>query len=493
MTTPINIYLQSRISEETAFNIIKNHSSNERGKSKIKMHEILSLSRFVDGLIEHGIPINMMDGFFYGYEIMQIGKEFDLLKLSNNQCLNIELKSQKVSERQILNQLIRNHYYLKHLGKEILSYTVVTDTLTCYKLCQNLQLQKVDFNELAKVINSISFDKTIEIDKLFKARNFLVSPLVSPEKFINGEYFLTQAQEQIKKKILSSIINKTFTRYYSIVGHSGTGKTLLLYDLAKTLAKNFNVVKLHYGGDIEGQEILCNNIKNLQIFDVNAIDEKIAELKNADIILVDEAQRISTKNFTTLCNLVDTNNSIILFFLDPTQVLSKTEMENDILSRINDLNPVETCVLSDRIRTNRELFSFTTAIMDLKKKARGNVVFSAVSLCCANDKLEAKQIMEYFKDKNYTFINHSNSYKNFGGYDIHQVIGKDFDKVVMLIDKTFYYDEKGKLQADENLDTEYIYTQLFYQGITRAKEKLALVVVENKELLDKISQILSTK
>ncbi len=493
MTKPINIYLQSRISEENAFNIIKSHSSNKREKSKIKKHEILSLSRFVDGLIEHGVTIDMMDGFFYGYEILQIGKEFDLLKISATHCLNIEFKSQQVSEKQILNQLVRNHYYLKHLGKEILSYTVVTDNLTCYKLCDNFQLQEIDFIELANAVKSVCFDKTIEIDKLFKARNFLVSPLVNPEKFVNGEYFLTQAQEQIKKKILSSIINKKVTRYYGIVGHSGTGKTLLLYDLAKTFAKRLKVVILCCGRGAKVQERLFDKIKNLKIFDVNAIDEKKSELESVDILLIDEAQRISIKHFDALCNMVDRNNLGILFSLDPTQVLSKTELENDVLSKINALNPVETCVLSDRIRMNRELYLFTTAVMDLKKKARGKVAFTAVSLCYANDAFEAKQIVDYFNGKNYVFINYSNSYNTFGGYDIHQVIGQDFDKVVMLMDDTFYYDEKGTLQAHQNANSEYIYNQLFYQGITRAKEKLALVVVDNKNLFDKISQILSIK
>ncbi len=493
MTKPINIYLQSRISEESAFNIIKSHSSNKNEKSKIKKHEILSLSRFVDGLIKHDVAISMMDGFFYGYEILQIGKEFDLLKLSTTQCLNIEFKSQQVSEKQILNQLVRNHYYLKHLGKDILSYTIITDTLTCYKLCDNLQLQKVDFIELASIIKTFSFDQTVEIDKLFKARNFLVSPLVNPQKFINGEYFLTQAQEQVKKKILSSIINKKAARYYSIVGHSGTGKTLLLYDLARSLAKKINVVILHCSRGGNDQKDLHNKINNLKIFDVNIIDERIEEIENAQIVLVDEAQRVSLKQFDALCKVVETKNSIALFSLDPVQVLSKAEIANDILSRINALNPVETCVLSDRIRMNKELFSFTTAIMDLKKKARGKISFGAVSLCYANDIVEAKQIVEYFKDKNYAFINYSNLYKNSSAYDVHQVIGQDFDKVVMLMDNSFYYDENGKMQASQNLNSEYIYTQLFYQGITRAKEKLALVVVDNKDLFDKISQILSIK
>ncbi len=493
MTKPINIYLQSRIRGENAFNIIKSHSSNMVDKSKTKNHEILSLSHFVDGLISHGVNIAMMDGFFYGYEISQIGKEFDLLKLSSNKCLNIELKSQQVSERQILKQLIRNQYYLAHLGKEILSYTVITDTLTCYKLCDNMRLEKVDFLELANLIKEVPFDKNIEIDKLFKASHFLISPLANPEKFIKGEYFLTQAQEQIKKKILSSVFGKNPSRYYSVVGHSGTGKTLLLYDLAKMFAKKEKVVILQCGRVLKGQGELCEKIENLTVFAPNIIDENLKNITDAKFVLIDEAQRISPRYFEILRKIIDNNNVVGVFFLDPLQVLSKIEIENDILSKINILNPIETYLLSDRIRANRELFSFTTSIMDLKKKARKNINFSAVSLCYAGDIIEAKYIVEYFKDKNYAFVDYSNLYNTFGGYDIHQVIGQDFDKVVMVMDRKFFYNEEGSLQAYQDDDIEYIYTQLFYQGITRAKEKLALVVVENKDLFDKVSQILSAK
>ena len=492
MTKPINIYLQSRIREENAFNIIKSHSSNKSDKSKTKEHEITSLARFVDALIKNGVNIEMMDGFFYGYEILQIVKEFDLLKIANNKCLNIEFKSQQVSEKQILSQLLRNQYYLAHLGKEILSYTVVTDSLTCYKLCENTRLEKVDFNEIANIIKCFKHDKKIDINKLFKASNFLVSPLLNPEKFISGEYFLTQAQEQVRKKILSSILGKNTPQFYSIVGHSGTGKTLLIYDLAKTLAKKDKVVILHCGKTLKGQDFLCQKIKNLKIFTPNVIDDMPSEIEDAKFLLIDEAHRIHPKHFKALCNISTKENLVVLFSLDPEQVISKSEVENDILSKINALNPIETCILSDRIRTNREMFSFTTSIMDLKKKARKPVNFSAVSLCFANDCYEAKQILEYFKNKNYTFINYSNLDERLlacGGYDIHQVIGQDFDNVLMLMDKSFYYDEDGKLQAHQYVETDFIYTKLFYQGITRAKEKLALIVVDNKDLFDKISQI----
>ena len=117
MTKPINIYLQSRINEELSFNRVEKHSSGKIEICRTHEHEIKSLKYIVDALINIGLSLEMLDGFFYGYRIPQIGKEFDLLKFTETECLNIELKSQTVSLEQILSQLKKNKYYLAHLEK----------------------------------------------------------------------------------------------------------------------------------------------------------------------------------------------------------------------------------------------------------------------------------------------------------------------------------------------------------------------------------------
>ena len=41
------------------------------------------------------------EGYIYGYVVPQLNKEFDLLKITKDACLNIELKSGEVSEEKI--------------------------------------------------------------------------------------------------------------------------------------------------------------------------------------------------------------------------------------------------------------------------------------------------------------------------------------------------------------------------------------------------------
>ena len=39
-------------------------------------------------------PDERLSGFIYGYVVPQLNKEFDLLKITNSTCLNVELKSE---------------------------------------------------------------------------------------------------------------------------------------------------------------------------------------------------------------------------------------------------------------------------------------------------------------------------------------------------------------------------------------------------------------
>ena len=69
------------------------------------------LERFYQ--IDQEIDINIFNDFHISYSIPQIGKEFDLLRITEKNILNIELKSEFTSK--IKNQLLKNRYYLKFL------------------------------------------------------------------------------------------------------------------------------------------------------------------------------------------------------------------------------------------------------------------------------------------------------------------------------------------------------------------------------------------
>lgn len=309
---PINLFLQTRIEDKQCFDIIAKHSLGI-AESETRIHEIKSLRLFVSKLVEEGVQIEVLDGFFMGYKIRQIGKEFDLLKITKDELLNIELKSQTILPEEICGQLVRNKYYLSHLGKNAKFYTINTENFTVYTIDEKNNLCEIEFGTIVEQINFFGQqDYLTEIDKLFRVSDYLISPLNTPEKFIKGEYFLTNQQEEIKSCVLRKV-QEIGSGFFSIIGTPGTGKTLLLYDIAKELTKKGKVVVIHCGKLAVGQIYLNKNLQNFNVSSVVSLRYDDNLLNEYDFILVDETHRIFPYQFDKICSFVRENNKVVFF------------------------------------------------------------------------------------------------------------------------------------------------------------------------------------
>ena len=232
--------------------------------------------------------IGQLDNFYIGYKIPQIGKEFDLLKFGKDSIINIELKSES-GEDQILSQLLRNKYYLSFIGRTIFAFTFVTSTKILYFLTEDDRLEIVDLGQLLKVISKQPVDDLSNPDALFDPSAYLVSPFNSTERFLAGKYFLTHQQEEAKTQILKLMQPSKPAEFASITGSAGTGKTLLIYDVAKVLIKQgMKLLIIHCGNLNEGHIALLS-----RGWDISPAKElKDRDLGKYDFIVVDEAQRI---------------------------------------------------------------------------------------------------------------------------------------------------------------------------------------------------------
>ena len=160
---------------------------------KISDNEATVLGSFCDLLNKYDCPFDVFDGYYIGYSINQISKEFDLLRFSEDLVINIELKqelnlSYEEKIEKILKQQSKNFYYLKALQKNIFIFTYVeNDGLYEYDNLLN-ETNKISCEELIDILKNQNFDINIDPNKLFIPSNYLVSPF-NMKRFLDGEYF----------------------------------------------------------------------------------------------------------------------------------------------------------------------------------------------------------------------------------------------------------------------------------------------------------------
>ncbi|RCX24612.1 uncharacterized protein DUF2075 [Bacillus sp. AG236] len=437
-------------------------------------------------LVEH------LDKFSVGYEIKQIGKEFDLLRLGENYNINIELKSEFTSIEKIKGQLIKNAYYLSPLKKDAYLLTFIEAENRFVRLHDN-NLIDIEFNEVLHIICEQKVSSE-HLDKYFDPSYYLVSPFNSTSEFVNGAYFLTAQQESIKKELTESYLNTSYR--ISIKGAPGTGKTLLIYDIAKEQRlKNKKVLLIHCGVLNSGHFELINKFN----WDICGIKNFSSHMyPELDLIVVDESQRIDSTQFNTLIELTEKMNITCIFSHDGEQCLHNDEINRGMATKIIDSCNVKYS-LKEKVRTNKEMATFikylfnTNIIKSNKHYDFGN----AVSIKYFKDMQVAKEYIEVLRRDEWKFINFTNSLYYYDPFDnsiideerdnAHKVVGQEFDKVGVIISDHFFY-EDGRLKGTNQ--SYYHSTKMLFQILTRAKKKLYLILVNNEDMLRNLFKIL---
>ena len=120
--------------------------------------------------------------------------------------------------------------------------------------------------------------------------------------------------------------------------------------------------------------------------------------------------------------------------------------------------------------------------------------FPSVSVAYSSNDSETETLVSDYIRQGYIYIydnaiNHM-AVADEGCMEVNEATCREFDRVVMLIDGSFAYDENGYLRGIPEPDPENPYPNLFYPGITRVREHLALVILDAPELLNNILSIL---
>ena len=325
-----------------------------------------SILKLCNALSALEIPSSKLSHFFFGYNIPQIGKEFDLLRIGNNYNLNIEIKSASTEEK-ILKQLQSNKRYLSSLTSPIQLYCYLAETDTFYSLGDD-DLLEIEPNAVKTSILEQSVINIDDLDTLFDPSKYLVSPFNATDDFISNHYLLSPQQSNIERE-LDSIFNNSTGNVISIEGDAGTGKSLLLYDYAKKMIIReerpliVHVAKLNQGH----RDLMVEH--HFSICEIKEFMEILDSLNNFDTILIDEAQRLRTHQ---LNKIMESHQINCVCGYDKKQKLSQQEYTNGAVDIIRS-NSTQTFTLSRTIRTNKQLSGFIKSMFNKNYGKVGNI------------------------------------------------------------------------------------------------------------------------
>ena len=459
--------------------------------------------------------------FFYSFQIPRLGKEFDLLQIKDNYIVNIELKSGVVSDQAIRKQLIQNRYYLSVLGRPIQSYTYISSQNRLVRLTHHDHIVDADWERLCEDLQKEGMNYEGNIEDLFRAELYLISPITDPVRFLKKEYFLTSQQRDIEKKILRDIYAKQSGCFW-FSGIPGTGKTLLLYDIAMKLSVRHRICMVHCEENGEKWRILHERLQRIDFLADEQIHiEKKSGSQNSGQdkgpdgsqdydqrkqfnceerkvetqipfekyrgILVDEAHLLSKDKIERLLEL--SKKQPVIFSSDSEDVISSEEMDKENIKKLENQTDIKVFRLTNRIRTNAELSTFIQNMMHLPPRMN-SWGYPHIFVVYANDDVEAENLLSDYIKQGYQWVEIEESERQEAQADLKMQAVRDMDKIVLLLDERYYYDEEGYLRAACFMKNGSSYVRKIFHRLNHAKESIALVVKNNEKVYNTLLELL---
>ena len=451
----ISIYTITRNQNIECLQKLERQLSGRTYFLKMREWELESMKALVRELEVHMQDVHALR-FFYSFQVPRLGKEFDLLQIKDDQIVNIELKSGKVSDEAVRKQLLQNRYYLSVQGKMIQSYTYISSQERLVRLNNHGHIVEADWDQLCLALQRQSKDYEGDIEDLFQAEMYLFSPVTEPERFLNKEYFLTSQQKDIERRILDKI-RKVKYGYFWFSGLPGTGKTLLLYDIAMKLSVHQKVCMIHCGETGKEWKILHDRLLRIAFLSDSQLEEG-PDLKEYSAILVDEAHLLTEEKLHVILELSEKHP--VIFSSDDEDMISDEEMDRTMIREIEHLPDIQSFHLTNRIRTNAELSSFIQNMMHLPEK-RTVRYYPHIQVVYANDEEEAEILLK--------------------GYQ---------DQLVFIIDERYYYDEKGYLREQRQKQQKPTAVRLLFHRLNEAREEFAIIVKRNEAVYEVLLELL---
>lgn len=458
----------------------------ERRYKVLKSHELATMRALCDQLKAAGCGIAELDGFFAGYAIERISKEFDLLRFGRDCIINIELKAplrRPDKEAKILRQMQANHHYLSFLATPLQLFTFVDKDGFYAYVPETRTLRRTDAAEVAQALIQQQVDPSLDPDALFVPANYLLSPFTDTDRFLAGEYFLTTSQQSVKDDILRERRRAPGTCFI-LSAASGTGKTLLLYDIAKSLRATGETPALVQVSPLTSAHLRFCDTCHWPLYSCADI-HPAALCSRYHLLLLDEAQHLPLCHLDALATAALASDTTLLLAFDtaPELHLDASAACRTALARRHPDLPLSAKALSTKIRTNSALAAFISNLFH-----SGSAAHHADSDCVDVDYFyeagDLRAACTYLTQQGWTLLTSDAAgpglpLEHGATTALRHAGSLEYAKVAVVMDRRFFYDPAGHLQTSDPTSAAL---HDLYRIVTRATEHLRLIVYNNPPL-----------
>ncbi|MCW0952483.1 DUF2075 domain-containing protein [Weissella ceti] len=511
------------LGQPIAFNDLKNtfNASPEKLdvlKNALKSHsfilkeqELKNLSELIRELVSHGFN-DSETSFYFGIKPpAPINDEFDMFFNNEKKILNFDFKDntigikpeeeikisvlEKFQRQERLLCTMQKGRYLCHVAMYVSEYGI-----KYWKYSKTEKnLEEISINEVCKIFQSLGTTALNNEILNINPSDFIISPVTNTDKFLNHEYWLTEDQNNVVKKVMNANL---ISNAFSIEGAGGSGKTMVAFDIILKLPRARKLYSFT-GRKRQGHFDLEKKIPNLTI--VGAKEFAQLSLEDFDVILIDEAQRSFDNVRPQLDKAIRlaSNNEVqkTVVFYDVKQSLSKKDFGGGVKSllagRANELS------LTDNVRSNENINAFVNKFLDLsysyKKGVTHQTIANDVMFRYFTNKNDANQWLSTCSENGYSVLEQVPEWQKEKERSTSlvttDVIGEDVSKVAIMIDERYEYkwiepepgtrgSGKYKLHHINEVQNHYHPIEGLYVNLSRAKEKIAIAVVNNPDVVE---------
>lgn len=465
-----------------------------------KPHELEDFSILCEEIlkvINNDIDI---DGWYLGTDI-RVVPDFDVLRFTDEVITNIELKHSTFenTDKIKLKKKFKSQKHILQLFKckfQNFVFFAENKELFYYEL-ENDILKESNIQELVDLLDIYSNSRENRINNL-TPKEYLISPLDDMDNFFEGVYYLTNEQQSIVNKIISK------NGVFGVTGIPGSGKTLIAYDLLRRIDGKAKVLMIFCGKLREEHKKMEKRFDSVQFLSTKDVEEET--LNDYDYVILDESQRMYPEKFRLIRSWGESNKEdrTIVYFFDCEQTLSPKDigtMLNMYFNTLQNDRKGEYLKLSENIRSNRYIASFVKQLQNLSKCPKKDIdileLRNKIEVRFFSNPAEAKPWIMSLQKQGYSFIAPTGDSYNDASVDefldvehinTHKIIGSELDYVVTYIDSNVRYSTQGILNK---ANREYYHLEKeIYVNISRAREKLALAIIENHDVYAAIMKVI---